>query len=190
MLTLNYLKKNLADQSVKNRILYLSKEMPDVKKAISKTKKGKNALMHLTRLAEPFGKKVLEFLNTIALYQDSDYVLPSVEKVTIMTMHAAKGLEFPVVFIPGCEDGNLPYRRPGENTTDISEERRLFYVALTRARDQLLLSYADKRTVFGKTLNRDMSPFVKDIEDNLLKKETSHPDREPPLKKPIQLTLF
>ncbi|MBU0993130.1 MAG: UvrD-helicase domain-containing protein [Proteobacteria bacterium] len=190
ILTLNYLRKNLFDQSVKNRILYLSKEMADVKKAVSRTKKGKEALHHLLRMAEPFGKHALEFLNTIAMYQDSDYVLPHVEKVSIMTMHAAKGLEFPVVFIPGCEDGNIPYQRPGERTTDDAEERRLFYVALTRARDQLLLSYADKRTVFGKTLKRDISPFIKDIEEGLLKKETSHPDREPPLKKPIQLTLF
>jgi superfamily I DNA/RNA helicase len=84
-----------------------------------------------------------------------------------MTLHAAKGLEFPVVFIVGCEDGYLPYRRSESDPVDIAEERRLFYVAMTRARAQLFLSWAQTRVLFGKKTRRSLSPFVFDIEEHL-----------------------
>jgi len=89
-----------------------------------------------------------------------------------MTMHAAKGLEFGVVFIVGCEDGFLAYRKTGADLPDIEEESRLFYVAMTRAKEQLFLSYANKRRRFGKILKRAVSPFVDQIEQRLLKYES------------------
>ena|GEM_PF-2097195 len=91
---------------------------------------------------------------------------PRGESVTLMTAHRAKGLEFAVVFLTGCEDGVLPYRRDGEAPCS-EEERRLFYVAMTRAKDRLFLSYARKRFLFGKTLALQPSPFVADIEMEL-----------------------
>ncbi|MCX5796277.1 MAG: UvrD-helicase domain-containing protein [Elusimicrobia bacterium] len=89
------------------------------------------------------------------------------DRITLMTAHRAKGLEFPVVFLTGCEDGVLPYRREGTEGYSIEEERRLFYVAMTRAKDRLFLSYAHKRFLFGKTLQSPPSPFVADIEEEL-----------------------
>lgn len=183
------LSQSLIDQSVKNQILYLAKEAGAIRETL-KTRSEKEIVQRIARMAEPFGQNALEFLNAIALYQDSDMIVPELERVSIMTIHAAKGLEFPIVFIPGCENGNIPYQRPGDATVDVEEERRLFYVALTRAKDQLFLSHADKRKRFGKTIHPEISPFVTDIETHLLRKENSQQDREPPLKKPIQLTLF
>jgi superfamily I DNA/RNA helicase len=122
---------------------------------------------------EKLVEKSKEFQNTkslvqaIALQTDTDLFEANTEKVTLMTMHASKGLEFPVVFIAGCEEGYLPFLRDGEHT-DIEEERRLLYVAMTRARQALYLSYAKKRTVFGKRESREPSRFIRDIEQNLM----------------------
>ena len=97
-----------------------------------------------------------------------------VEKVTLTTMHAAKGLEFPVVFVVGCEDGLTPLRRDGQVPADMDEERRLFYVALTRARELLYLTWSRKRRIFGRQEVREISPFVGDIERQLLKHQAPH----------------
>jgi DNA helicase II / ATP-dependent DNA helicase PcrA len=102
---------------------------------------------------------------------------PTGESVTLMTAHRAKGLEFPVVFLTGCEDGVLPYRRDGDASSSTEEERRLFYVAMTRAQDRLFLSYARKRFLFGKTLAPQPSPFVADIEEELRRLQTEEAPR-------------
>ena len=106
-----------------------------------------------------------------------------------MTLHAAKGLEFPVVFIVGCEEGLLPYARQGE-ATDIEEERRLFYVGLTRAQRKLVLTYARTRFLYGQRRENPLSRFVKDIEDAL--KQVQESQRRQTGKKPerAQLSLF
>jgi superfamily I DNA/RNA helicase len=80
-----------------------------------------------------------------------------------MSLHASKGLEFPVVFIVGCEEGLLPYERKGEDV-DVEEERRLFYVGLTRAGRKLILTRAAKRLLFGQYMENKESRFVNDIE--------------------------
>jgi DNA helicase-2/ATP-dependent DNA helicase PcrA len=85
-----------------------------------------------------------------------------------MTLHAAKGLEFPVVFIAGCEEGLLPYVRNSDDLPDIEEERRLFYVGMTRAREKLILSHARRRTLFGKQQEHPPSRFVGEIAAALL----------------------
>ena len=98
---------------------------------------------------------------------DTDLFNAKTEKVALMTMHASKGLEFPVVFISGCEEGYLPFKREGGECTNIEEERRLLYVAMTRSRQALYVSYAKKRMVFGKKASREPSRFIRDIEQNL-----------------------
>jgi len=80
-----------------------------------------------------------------------------------MSLHASKGLEFPVVFIVGCEEGLLPYERKGE-PMDVAEERRLFYVGLTRAGRKLVLTHARQRVLFGQFMENPPARFVGDIE--------------------------
>jgi superfamily I DNA/RNA helicase len=104
-------------------------------------------------------------------------------------MHAAKGLEFPVVFIVGCEEGYLPLHRPNTAGIDIAEELRLFYVAMTRAKERLYLTHAKKRTVYGKTETRALSPFVGRIED-LLKTHERQTSKKKKNKGSEQLKLF
>jgi superfamily I DNA/RNA helicase len=89
------------------------------------------------------------------------------ERVNLMTMHAAKGLEFPIVFIAGCEDGIVPFRREGK-PTDEAEERRLLYVAMTRARQVLYLTRASRRTLFGRTASTAPSPFLAGLPPELV----------------------
>ncbi|HPN87915.1 MAG TPA: ATP-dependent helicase [Candidatus Omnitrophota bacterium] len=88
------------------------------------------------------------------------------ERVQLMTLHAAKGLEFSVVFIVGCEEGLLPLNRE-ELITDIEEERRLFYVGMTRAKEKLYLTYAKRRFLFGKKYHNETSRFIADIHEEL-----------------------
>jgi DNA helicase-2/ATP-dependent DNA helicase PcrA len=84
-----------------------------------------------------------------------------------MTVHAAKGLEFKYVFIVGLEEGLFPYERQGEIAEDAEEERRLFYVAVTRAREKLFLSYASLRTIYGMKQVNNPSEFIYDIPAHL-----------------------
>ncbi|MFA6003120.1 MAG: UvrD-helicase domain-containing protein [Elusimicrobiota bacterium] len=112
---------------------------------------------------------------------------PVGEAITLMTLHRAKGLEFPVVFLTGCEDGILPYRRDGSGPGLVEEERRLFYVGMTRAQRRLFLSYAHKRFLFGRTLDREPSPYVEDIEEELRRIQANDAPkrrRPPPGKQP------
>ncbi len=130
-----------------------------------------------------------DFLNALALNQDTDTLEFNVEKVSLMTLHAAKGLEFPVVFVAGCEQGLIPFAKDGKNIDDLEEERRLFYVAMTRAMDILCLTYAKKRSIYGKSFKRQQSFFIEDIEKKLTKTEKS-PVHLKPGKKEKQLELF
>jgi superfamily I DNA/RNA helicase len=88
--------------------------------------------------------------------------------VSLLTLHAAKGLEFPVVFLTGCEDGLLPLRWGGSADLDPGEERRLFFVGMTRARSHLYLSHASRRTRHGTVREAAPSPFLSDIAEPLL----------------------
>jgi DNA helicase-2/ATP-dependent DNA helicase PcrA len=150
----------------------------------------REAFNHLLTLAGDFSDNMAEFLAGAALHTDTDAYLPAAEKVALMTMHAAKGLEFPVVFIAGCEKDLIPLSRGGAQPADIAEERRLFYVAMTRAMEQLYLTRAKKRSIYGKLSDRSLSPFVADIEARLKKDES--PQVKPPNKivKQKQLKLF
>jgi DNA helicase-2/ATP-dependent DNA helicase PcrA len=88
--------------------------------------------------------------------------------VTLMTLHGAKGLEFPVVFLVGLEDGTLPHQRTLDEGSDLSEERRLFYVGITRAREELYLTRAKSRVRYGKTIPRNPCRFLEDIPLDLI----------------------
>jgi superfamily I DNA/RNA helicase len=105
-------------------------------------------------------------------------------------MHAAKGLEFPIVFIAGCEENLIPYRRSDHEQADIEEERRLFYVAMTRAMERLYLTRAKKRRIYGKTHDRELSSFVTDIEQKLKKDETPLFKKRKTENHQVQLKLF
>jgi superfamily I DNA/RNA helicase len=107
------------------------------------------------------------------------------EAVTLMTLHAAKGLEFPVVFVCGVEDGWVPYRDRG---ADLAEERRLFYVGLTRARDEVVLTSARSRLQFGERIHPEVSPFVRNIPGNLIAWEIVERERKD--KAEAQLTFL
>jgi superfamily I DNA/RNA helicase len=108
--------------------------------------------------AVPFGTDLAAFLDALPLLHETDLRLDT-QKIALLTMHAAKGLEFPLVFIAGCEDGLVPLRLPGL-PTDLEEERRLLYVGMTRARARLVLGSARSRTLFGRKTNGEPCPFL------------------------------
>ena len=118
---------------------------------------------------EQFAENSLnEFLENITLSSDVDNLEETDESVTLMTLHSAKGLEFPVVFLVGMEEGIFPgYKSIGEEK-EIEEERRLFYVGITRAKQYLTLTCAKHRTMFGSTSYNAISRFVKEIPKELL----------------------
>lgn len=109
-----------------------------------------------------------EFLESISLTSDIDNMEESEDTVTLMTLHSAKGLEFPVVFLVGMEEGIFSgYKSIGE-IKELEEERRLFYVGITRAMQYLYLTCAKRRTIFGSTSYNQMSRFLKEIPKDLL----------------------
>ncbi len=109
-----------------------------------------------------------EALEELALIAEADSVNAEEDRVTLLTLHAAKGLEFPIVFITGIEDGLLPHLRSLDDAESIEEERRLLYVGLTRAKDQLILSYASRRALYGGALPSVPSRFLMDIPPSVI----------------------
>lgn len=116
--------------------------------------------------AESTGESPADFLARAALGRAEDMVDPRAERVTLLTLHAAKGLEYRCVFITGCETGLLPYELHGK-PADPDEERRLLYVGMTRAKSHLFLSHSDKRRLFGREWSPGRSPFLDGIENAL-----------------------
>jgi DNA helicase-2/ATP-dependent DNA helicase PcrA len=107
-----------------------------------------------------------DFLEEVALMSSAD-TSGDGQKVTLMTLHAAKGLEFPVVFIVGMEEGIMPHSRVFESPAELEEERRLAYVGMTRAREELHISYAHSRLQFGQRSYNPMSRFISDMGDGV-----------------------
>lgn len=119
-----------------------------------------------------------EFLESITLSSDIDEMQDEENSVTLMTLHSAKGLEFPAVFLVGMEEGIFPgYKSIGE-PKELEEERRLFYVGITRAKQFLHLTCAKHRTIFGSTSYNAISRFIKEIPDNLLDGIVNNDDEE------------
>ncbi len=130
------------------------------------------------------GLGIEKLIEDASLASDQDSIMINEDKkekinaVKLMTVHASKGLEFDYVFITGLEDGLFPNRRAGESkkAEDAEEERRLFYVALTRAREKLFLSYTNFRTIFGSRQINAPSEFIADIPADLLEREGGDPN--------------
>lgn len=109
-----------------------------------------------------------EFLSQVALVSDVDMLEEESQSVTLMTLHAAKGLEFPIVFLAGLEDGIFPHMRSLQSSSEMEEERRLMYVGITRAEEMLFLSYAKKRLIWGDYKYFTPSRFLSEIPPQLL----------------------
>ncbi|MCC6607059.1 MAG: UvrD-helicase domain-containing protein [Anaerolineae bacterium] len=119
-----------------------------------------------------------EFLEQVALVSETDDLEDDPKAVTLLTLHAAKGLEFPVVFLTGLEDGVLPHSRSMEDSESLAEERRLFYVGITRAMDMLFITHAFRRTFFGETEVAIPSRFLQEIPLDLAEGGTAKQRRE------------
>ena len=118
------------------------------------------------------------FLTQVALVSDIDEMNDEEKSVTLMTLHAAKGLEFPLVFIAGLEEGIFPHNRSlgqygNENKSELEEERRLMYVGITRAKEKLFLTCAQERKVYGHTQTNPKSRFINEIPSELIEQDGS-----------------
>ena len=126
-------------------------------------------VLELRRLAaENRERDLASFLEQIALVSDQDTLETSSNVPTLLTLHAAKGLEFPIVFIVGLNDGVLPHNRSLDDAEEMMEERRLFYVGITRAKDRLYLLYSQQRNTYGYPDYAEPSRFLEDIPSSLL----------------------
>ena len=181
--------ESASTHSVSNLIKNITKFMQENSRESWDDRKS-NLIKQLIVKAAPFENRLDEFLQTITLQKETDEFDPRADRVALMTLHASKGLEFPVVFIMGSEENLIPYQREGKGF-DLEEERRLFYVGMTRAREKLVLTSAKKRFLFGKTLQNKTSRFVNDIENTL--KELKKMEYKKPIKEKKedgQLKLF
>ena len=155
------------------------------------TEEQRGDLNRLLVTAETYGQDLDGFLKWIGLGIGADTHRPELESVSLMTIHAAKGLEFACVFIPACEEGVLPYSLFAASTRegDVSEERRLLYVGMTRAKSHLFLTHADKRILFGRDFALPRSRFLDPIEAALLENVSAPAHKKEP-EGPRQLKLF
>jgi DNA helicase-2/ATP-dependent DNA helicase PcrA len=126
-------------------------------------------VMELRRLASEYQETGLDlFLEQVSLVSDQDTMEAGTNAPTLLTLHAAKGLEFPVVFIAGLNDGTLPHSRSFDDPEAMMEERRLFYVGITRAKNQLFLIHAQNRSSYGFAEPADRSRFLEDIPSEMV----------------------
>ncbi|MFW6076023.1 MAG: ATP-dependent helicase [Chloroflexota bacterium] len=148
-------------------------------------------LLQLRATLEPFdqmedGDRLMTFLEEAALVSDADSLTEEYERVTLITLHAVKGLEFKVVFITGVEDGLIPHQRSiTENPEMIEEERRLFYVGITRAQERLYLTFARRRSRFGYADLANPSSFLLSIPEDVI---GDVPTRKPSRPRPTATT--
>ncbi|HTE65235.1 MAG TPA: 3'-5' exonuclease, partial [Candidatus Binatia bacterium] len=129
----------------------------------------RNHAAEFDEIAAPEG--LARFLEEVALVSDQDELEDRPERVTLITLHAAKGLEFPVVFIVGLEEGLLPHKRALEDERELEEERRLAYVGMTRAKDRLYLLHARHRSTWGVGAASEASRFLTELPEELLDAE-------------------
>jgi len=148
------------------------------------------ALEILMPLARRCGEDVARFLLELGTEVEVDAWDPRAQRISLLTLHASKGLEFRVVFMVGCEDGLVPLRLGGSEATSLDEERRLFYVGMTRARERLLLTWTRERLRRGQVTRSELSPFVREIEEALLERRKAEARRRAPDPATRQLKLF
>jgi DNA helicase-2/ATP-dependent DNA helicase PcrA len=141
-----------------------------ISQAITYTEAKREELMASGELeeieAQGYGNKISSltgFLEEVALISDIDNYDESADAVTLMTIHSAKGLEFPVVFLPGMEENLFPSRLSADKPEELEEERRLAYVAVTRAKERVFITYAKERLLYGRTGFNDISRFAGEI---------------------------
>jgi DNA helicase-2/ATP-dependent DNA helicase PcrA len=130
------------------------------------------------------------FLDKVSLVTDVDLYEDKGNRVSLMTLHCAKGLEFPLVFIVGLEEGLLPHYRRGEEIEDLEEERRLFYVGMTRAKERLFLSRAERRYTFGVGRANLSSRFLDEIPMDLIQLEEREGESESPYSRECPYTCL
>ncbi len=159
---LNELEEKEPDQSVTETVRWLWEWIEQNNAELEKSLK-----LKLLNLSESFADNHEAFLDALMLQTKIDTFDDRADKVKILTLHASKGLEFPVVFIPGCEENIIPHRIPGQKP-NLDEERRLLYVGMTRAKQQLYLSHCKKRLIFGHTQEQTASRFLASISNSLL----------------------
>jgi DNA helicase-2/ATP-dependent DNA helicase PcrA len=186
---LHQLKEHLNGMTVFEQVVYVLNHFALVD-AMDGNKAFEEGLSTFLDLSRSFGDRTVEFLAHLALERAQDRYDHTAEKVSLMTMHAAKGLEFPVVFIAGCEDGLIPYRRTNAEEGDPVEERRLFYVALTRAQEKIYVTHTKKRLLFGQKILQRVSPFLRAVEEDLKEYKKPFPAKSGHKKEDAQLTLF
>ena len=153
------------------------------------------ALEYEQRVAENGEEATLTgFLEEIALVADIDNYDSEADAVSLMTVHSAKGLEFPVVFLPGLEEGIFPGMQSMSDPQELEEERRLAYVALTRAKDRIYISHVRERLIYGRTSHNQLSRFAKEIPEDIVNSEVlihnrdGQSFRERNKRKPIELS--
>ncbi|MBN1362618.1 MAG: UvrD-helicase domain-containing protein [Sedimentisphaerales bacterium] len=147
---------------------------------------GQNALENVSELINAAAlydrqaeePSLIDWLQQISLFSDTDAYDAASERVALMTLHAAKGLEFDHVFVIGLEDGLLPHERGSASADDLEEERRLFFVGVTRAKTNLRVSYARYRTVRGQCQRTVASPFLFELGTGLTPQEHEEPEDE------------
>ena len=155
-----------------NYIEWLKKDKPD--DYASRIENIEELLTNVIKYEEDNTQPTLSgFLEEISLFTDIDNYDKESDCVVMMTLHSAKGLEFPVVFIPGMEEGIFPGEQSRYNTEDMQEERRLAYVGITRAKENLYLCRANERMLFGMTKRNPVSRFAKEIPQDLIEETTS-----------------
>ncbi|MFO7890815.1 MAG: UvrD-helicase domain-containing protein [bacterium] len=181
---INWLKKTIDDNNLKKTLLLLVdfvKEKIELKDSFTQKR--------ILDLANKVNNNYDEFLKFTYLGSGIDTYNPTTEAVSIMTMHASKGLEFQTVFITGCEDGLIPYSYFKSQATDVEEEKRLLYVSMTRAKKYLYLTHAQKRFLFGQTKQMNPSPFLTSIKEELIERSRETYQRKPK-KDDKQMGLF
>ena len=182
------MKKKIDGLTIEKKLIFLV-ENTKLTETINSDTKTEEAINRLIDMSRTFDYNMSDFFSKAVLQTDTDTYTTEAEKVALMTMHAAKGLEFPVVFVAGCETGFIPFKRSDKESTDIDEERRLFYVAMTRAKERLYLTCAKKRKIYGKSEKRTLSPFVGEIEERLRTHE-EHAFRQKKKNGHTQMKLF
>lgn len=190
--TLEEIKEKIQNDTASQVIKFVIKKSGIEQELLQGTEEDMERLENMKELATlalkydnlQHGAGIEKLIEDASLASDQDSILVNDEKrkekknvdaVKLMTVHAAKGLEFKYVFVTGLEDGLFPHeRQEGSSESDQEEERRLFYVAITRARSKLFLSFANFRTIFGSRQINAPSQFIADIPADLLEKEGEH----------------
>ncbi|MDZ7796317.1 MAG: ATP-dependent helicase [Candidatus Marinimicrobia bacterium] len=152
--------------------LYKDKDDPE----LQERRRNQEEFINSVKMFENFNPEagIEDFLQDVSLQTDIDQWEDSAEAVTLMTIHSAKGLEFRRVFIAGMEEGLFPLERARMDKRELEEERRLFYVALTRAMEKVTITSARQRMQYGQLRGARSSEFIEEIPQKYLQKDKTH----------------